>query len=106
MQKAMIENRAKIQEARVDLKGLFKADNPDRAAIEKKMSEINDLQFKGKLAFVGHLFGVRDLLTPEQQKIWKEHMADEGMSGGEFNGMQGGMMRNPQHQMRQAPKQK
>jgi Spy/CpxP family protein refolding chaperone len=102
MQKSMIDNRAKIQEARVDLRGLFRADKPDRAAIEKKVSEISDLQLKAKMALIDHLFSIRNLLTPDQQKIWKEHMEEQGLGGGMFEGRRGGMrggrmggMRNP-----------
>lgn len=85
MTKQMIDHRAKMQTARLELQQLLKADAPERAAIEKKMKEIADLGVKGQLIRVDHWFAVNKILTPEQQKEWKnalEHgpqMVREGM---------------------------
>ncbi|MGA9118750.1 MAG: Spy/CpxP family protein refolding chaperone [Bacteroidota bacterium] len=73
-QKKMIAQRAKIQSLRVDLRTEIGADNPDRAAIEKTTKNISELQAQGKMDLIDHLFAVRSILTPEQQKTFKAHL--------------------------------
>jgi Spy/CpxP family protein refolding chaperone len=92
-EKKMIETQAKIRLVRVDLRELAGAEKPDRAAIEKKLGEISDLQLKEKLALVDHLFQAKGILTPEQQKKFREHMAGRLLNeGGMPGGRRGGMM--------------
>lgn len=90
MAKQGIDRQAKIKTARVEVAQLFRADNPDKAAIEKKINEISQLQAQGKLAFVNHWFAVNKILTPDQQKIWKQML-----------GQAVAMRMNRMHQMRQ-----
>jgi Spy/CpxP family protein refolding chaperone len=82
-EKRQTETQSKIRIARLDLKGLFMAEKPDRAAIEKQLKTISELQYQAKLNHVDHLFAVRGILTPDQQKIWKENMMmpGDGMGG-------------------------
>ncbi len=70
--KQRVDQQAKIKTATIDLHQLMKADQPDKAAIEKKIAEISDLQAKNRMLSVDHWFAVNKLLTPDQQKIWKE----------------------------------
>lgn len=72
LEKKQTQVQSKIKLERLDLKGLAMADNPDKAAIEKKVRTISDLQNQLKLNWVDHWFAVKAILTPEQQKIWKE----------------------------------
>ncbi len=72
MAKQAIDRQAKIKTARVEILQLFRADNPDKAAIEKKINEVSQLQTQGKIAHLNHWFAVNKMLTPEQQKIWKD----------------------------------
>ncbi len=81
-QKAATDTHAKIRIARLELRELFLADKLDRGAIEKKVDAISDLQRKAKSQMVDHLFAVYGVLTPEQQKIWKDHMGAMGMGEG------------------------
>jgi Spy/CpxP family protein refolding chaperone len=74
LQKDMTQLHAKIRIERLDLQELFTAEKLDRGAIEKKVSAISDLQHSVKMKMLDHMFAVNALLTPEQQKIWKEHM--------------------------------
>jgi Spy/CpxP family protein refolding chaperone len=60
------------------VKELFAAASPDKGAIEKKMKEVSELQFQEKVNGLDHLFAVRAMLTPEQQKLWKELMKNAG----------------------------
>lgn len=72
MEKQTIAQHAKLATARVDLHQLFKADNPDRSAIEKKMNEMADLGVRLHMIKIDAWFSVNKLLTPEQQKTWKK----------------------------------
>ena len=96
-EKRQVEMQSKIRIARLDLKSLFIADKPERAAIEKQLKTISDLQYQAKLNHVDHLFAVKGILTPDQQKIWKEHMMMPGDGMGrpshEMHGRRG-MMRD------------
>lgn len=72
MAKQAIAHQAKVKTARLELVQLFKADSPDKAAIEKKVSEIAQFESQGRLLFINHWFSVNKLLTPDQQKTWKQ----------------------------------
>ncbi len=80
-QKKQIDLRSKIETMRVDLRELLRADEPDQAKIESKMTEISKVQNDMKLASVAHWFSVNKMLTPEQQKTWKEHRQMMAMDG-------------------------
>jgi len=73
--KQRVEQQAKIKLAAIDLHSLMKVDSPDKAAIEKKIGEISDLQAQNRILGVEHWFSVNKLLSPDQQKSWK-HMLD------------------------------
>ncbi|HTY01121.1 MAG TPA: periplasmic heavy metal sensor [Bacteroidota bacterium] len=92
-QKTMIANRAKVQSLRVDLRTEIAADNPDRGAIEKTTQAISSVQAQMKMDLIGHLFAVRALLTPDQQKIFKNELMQIGgrMHQMVRNRMMGGM---------------
>jgi Spy/CpxP family protein refolding chaperone len=96
MQKKQTEARAKVQTAQIELKELFTADNPDRAAIEKQIKEIADLKTKLHLNRLDHWFTVNKILTPEQQKIWKKQFGKHRGIGMK----EGGMRFGPKMQMR------
>ena len=87
-QKKQIQHQPKVQLVRLELQELMVADNPDKSAIKKKVKEISDLQYQGKLDKIDHLFEMRSVLTPEQQELWKGHML-RGMGG--FRGGAGRM---------------
>ena len=70
--------QSKIKMARLDMAELFLADKPDRAAIEKQIKTVSDLQYQEKVNRLDHMFAVKDILTPEQQKMMKQHMRDGG----------------------------
>jgi Spy/CpxP family protein refolding chaperone len=82
MEKKQVAGQSKIRMARIELRELMQVDTPDRTAIEKKLKEVSDAQHQLKLNMVDHMFAVRALLTPEQQKTWKKHMAGRLMGGG------------------------
>ena len=78
VQKKQTALQAKIRIARLEMQELFGAANPDKAAIEKKMKEVSELQYQEKLNGLDHLFSVKAILNPEQQKIWKDHIKQAG----------------------------
>ena len=80
-QKKEAELQSKARIARLDLKEIFIAETPDRAAIEKGLKTISDLQYQRKLAHVDHLFAVREMLAPDQRKVWKKQMMELGRMG-------------------------
>ena len=71
-EKQRIAQKAKVETARVDLQQLFKADTPDKSAIEKKMNDIADLEVQMHMIKINSWFAVNKLLNPEQQKTWKK----------------------------------
>lgn len=71
-QKQQIGQRAKVQTAAVELRQLLRAENPDKAAIEKKINEVSQLRAQLQTARVHHMLNVRKVLTPEQQKMVRE----------------------------------
>jgi Spy/CpxP family protein refolding chaperone len=71
-EKQRITQNAKVEMARVELRQLFKADAPDKSAIEKKMNDIADLEVQMHMIKINSWFAVNKLLNPEQQKTWKK----------------------------------
>ncbi|MFN0157994.1 MAG: Spy/CpxP family protein refolding chaperone [Bacteroidota bacterium] len=76
--KKMVQLRAKAQEARIDLKALHRTDNPDKDAIETAIRNISGLKLEMSLAQSRHHFAVREILTPEQRKVFKDHRGQRG----------------------------
>jgi Spy/CpxP family protein refolding chaperone len=75
MSKKAVEQQAQMKTARLELAELFKADQPNQSAIQKKLGEISQFQSQQRLLRVDHWFAVNKLLTPDQQKIWKKASA-------------------------------
>ncbi len=63
--------QSKVQTLRLEIQEQFLADKVDRAAIEKNLKAITDVQQQMKMNMLDHWFQVNAILTPEQQKIWK-----------------------------------
>ncbi|MDL1892535.1 periplasmic heavy metal sensor [Sphingobacteriales bacterium CHB3] len=88
MMKKQTELRSKIQSLRLDIKSAFLADKVDRSAIEKNIKAITAAQDQQKMNMLDHWFAVNNILTTEQQKIWKRHAATMGERMGGRDGMQ------------------
>lgn len=71
-QKKQIELRAKTETARLDLRRLMDAETIDRAAVEKKFTEIAGLQTAMKMNHLNAWSEKNKALTPDQQKLWKK----------------------------------
>ncbi len=72
--KLRVDQQAKIKTAYIELRELTRADSPDKSAIEKQIGEISDLQGQNRVMRVDHWFAVNKLLTPDQQKVWRERL--------------------------------
>jgi Spy/CpxP family protein refolding chaperone len=86
MQKEQIDLRSKMQSLRIDLRDMFREDNLNQGKIESKLDEIDKLQTKMRKNHLDFWFNINKILTPEQQKTWKEHRRMLG----EGRGMRGG----------------
>ena len=98
LEKKQTQIHAKIRTERLDMKGAFLSDNPDRAAIEKGMKAVSDLEYQLKSTWLDHWYAVKSILTPEQQKTWKKEIGNF-MEEGKGRGMgimmhRQGMMKN------------
>jgi len=100
LQKELIAQRARTANAQLEYRELLKADNLDKAAIEKKAGELTELRSQGRSAMLNHWFAVNKLLTPDQQKVWRKvlergsQMAMHRWRGrGMMRGQRGGAMR-------------
>lgn len=114
--KQLVAQKANLATARIDLRQLFKADNPDKSAIEKKINEMSDINVQLRMIKINSWFAINKLLTPDQQKIWKKALADRhsfrrhgmmkhrAMEHGMMNRM-GGKQMPPQEHERQMPKE-
>ncbi len=74
LEKKQIANRAKLQTAKVEMRQILNGDKLDKAALEKKLTEISKLEIEQKMTFINHWEQVNQMLTPEQQAIWKNRL--------------------------------
>jgi Spy/CpxP family protein refolding chaperone len=108
-QKAGIQNRATMQIKRMELDDLLRADNPDRAAIDRKLAEVNTAQAAGEKANIDHMLAMRSLLTADQKAKLKTMMQNRpgpGMApgrGGPGGRGSPGRGNNPQSQPQKQP---
>ena len=96
-QKQQISQRSKLQTSQLDLRQLMRSDNPDKAAIEKKINEASQLGAQARIARFNQMLSMKKILTPEQQKMLREGMKmrmQGGMAGPRKR--MGGQMRPPQ----------
>lgn len=66
--KAMIRNRADLQLKRLELAEILRAENPDRAQLDKKLRELEDSRFAARKASIDHRLALRALFPPEQRQ--------------------------------------
>lgn len=67
-----IKMRADLEVAQLDLGKLMRADAPDRAAINSQIDRMSNLRSQLRKAQVGAMLDMRAVLTPEQQKKWRD----------------------------------
>jgi Spy/CpxP family protein refolding chaperone len=102
--KAGILNRATMQVKRMELNDLLCADKPDRAAIDRKLAEVNAALAASEKTDIDHMLAMRSLLTPDQQAKMKEMMQNRmGPRGPMGPGGPGRGGRPPQPQPQKQP---
>jgi len=67
-----IRIRAELENARLDLARLMRADKTDRAAIDRTIEKVGQLRTEMQKSRVNTKLDVRALLTPEQQQQLRE----------------------------------
>jgi Spy/CpxP family protein refolding chaperone len=72
-QMSIVDLRADLQKSRIDLKALKSKDNLNRDEVVAAVGKVNSSRDAISLAVANHMFDVYQVLTPEQQKIWKEN---------------------------------
>lgn len=72
MEKRLVGVRAQAQMGRLDMRQLLNAENPDKAAIEKKMGELLQTRVQVATIRLNQWFEVNKILTADQQKVWRE----------------------------------
>lgn len=72
LQRKQMPLKAKIAALRLDVKEQYMSDKPDRKAIERALKNITDTQLEMKSNMTDHWFAVNNILTPDQQKVWKQ----------------------------------
>jgi Spy/CpxP family protein refolding chaperone len=97
-QKAMIDKRAALQKARLDIRTEMVKDQPDMQAIERMIKNRETLRSEMQLNQVKHWNEIREILTPEQREIWNQHKRSFGERGARWDGRRGG--RDFQHRRR------
>lgn len=72
MKKQLIDQKAKMQKSHLDLQVSLKAETPDKSVIEDKIKELSEINVRMHMMKVESWFDINNLLTPEQQKIWRK----------------------------------
>ncbi len=79
-QKKMIDLKADLQKSKLDLKELRVKGDVSRNDILNAVKKVNAGRDAIALATANHMYDMYEVLTPEQQKIWKKN-------AGKFRGM-------------------
>ncbi len=66
-EKAAIQNRAQLETRQLELRELLNAEKPDRAAIDRKIEEIEHLRANRMKSQIAARLDFESLLTPEQK---------------------------------------
>ncbi len=106
-EKAAIQNRATLQVLHLELARLEQGENPDRAAIDKKIQEISQSEAALMRTTIAARLDVRGLLTKEQREKIPSLMQRRNPAGSmEMRPGQMGMpRRNPQPAQSQPPEE-
>jgi len=79
--KARIREHAEVQVKRLELRELLAAEKPDRAAIEQKLAQLNEVQFAMRKAAIEHRLAMREMFAPEQREKMRELFWEMRRSG-------------------------
>jgi len=85
--KTMIDQKATIQKAMLDLTDELQKEKPDKAAVEKSIEQIVKTKADIERAKLNSMVELSALLTPEQKKKAAEKMVNSQLMGGMGGGM-------------------
>jgi Spy/CpxP family protein refolding chaperone len=77
IKKKQIELNAKVETARLELQRLMNADQLDKSAVEKKMTEIANHQVALRMNHINGWAEKNKVLNADQQKIWKKMLQQQ-----------------------------
>ena len=72
-QKKMVDLKADLQKSKLDLKELRVKGDVSRNDIIGAVKKVNSARDAIALAMANHMYDMYEVLTPDQQKIWKEN---------------------------------
>jgi Spy/CpxP family protein refolding chaperone len=78
-QKNRIALRAKLETARVEFRAAMRKDPMDEKTALSKQKEISSIREQLQTSALEHRFAVAKLLTPEQRRMFRDHMGGGGM---------------------------
>ncbi len=87
LQKEMIQKRADIQVAEIELKEILEKDPVDVKVAETKVKQIASLKTEAAMMHIQRIEDVKAKLTPEQKKKLSEMMQMRGMGHGKEEGI-------------------
>lgn len=85
-QKAMIQKRADLKTARLELKELMRKAKVDRKAAISRQEKISSVRSETARMKLDHRLQVRDLLSEDQVKKWQEFHREKRSFGREHGG--------------------
>ena len=74
-QTKMVDLKANLQKDKIALKALRNKDEVTRSEVITAVEAVNKSKNAIALAWANHIMDIRDILTPEQRKIAKEHLS-------------------------------
>ena len=74
-QTKMVDLKANLQKDKIALKALRNKDDVTRNEVINAVEAMNKSKNAIALAWANHIMDIRDILTPEQRKIAKEHLS-------------------------------
>jgi len=74
LEKMLISVREQTGLAKLELRQLLDAENPDKADIANSLGKISQLDLQRKTLRLNHWFEVRKVLTPDQREKWNRMM--------------------------------
>jgi Spy/CpxP family protein refolding chaperone len=80
--KARIRQQSDLRVKQMELDELIAADKPDRAAIDKKLREVQEARTAAEKAGIENRLAMRELITPEQRQNMQQML--RGRRGSEF----------------------
>jgi Spy/CpxP family protein refolding chaperone len=88
-EKEHIELRAQAGTARLELRRMLDADQPERAKVLKQVDVVGEIETKLRKNRIGLLLSVRELLTPEQRGKLERMLASRKHERGRHRGDHG-----------------